>query len=98
MASILENAPGALVTGGALWPERQRNVKVGFFLDICYSNVSVCHAPLSLLLNFCLLCSLVSVPSSRMEEENESRNSSCFLPIFLCPFVALHSGMPMLRQ
>lgn len=92
MASILENAPGALVTGGALWPERQRNVKVGFFLDICYSNVSVCHAPFSLLLNFCLLCSLVSVPTSSMEEENESRNLSCFLSIFLCPLVAYIQG------
>lgn len=44
MASILENGPGALVVGGAVWPEKQRIVKIDFFHNICYSDVSFCHA------------------------------------------------------
>lgn len=44
MASILENGPGALAVGGAVWPEMQRIVKIYFFLDVCYSDVSFCHA------------------------------------------------------
>lgn len=97
VASILENSPGALVVGGAVWPERQRTVKINFFLDVCYSDVSFCHAS-SLFTNFCFLCFLLSVLTSSMEEENESHCRSCFPSTFLCSFAAFHSGMPALRQ
>lgn len=97
VASILENSPGALVVGGAVWPERQRVVKINFFLCVCYSDVSFCH-PSSLFFNFSILCSLLSVLTSSMEEENESHCWSHFPSTFLCSFAAFHSGMPTLRQ
>lgn len=96
VASILENCPGALAVGGAVWPERQRIVKINFLMSPAQMYPSV--IPNSLLINFSILCFLLYVLTSSMEEENESHCWSCFPSTFLCSFAAFHSGMPALRQ